>query len=247
MSEPIERSYTEYKRHSRRSLLTGVAAMAIGYGGWRWLQGRPDADRIPDVLRAGHEANEALWRGLYRDGHLAPTFDRSQSSELRVNGRHGLDDPVAADWEIRVENQAGEQIGRHSLDDIKALPKVEMTVEHKCVEGWSHIVTWGGTPLSGLLAMYDAADTDADYVGLETPDGRYFVGIERDSAWHPQTMLTYELQGEPLSEAHGAPVRLTTPLKYGIKQIKRIGTIRLTNEQPDDYWARRGYDYYAHL
>ena len=64
---------------------------------------------------------------------------------------------------------------------------------------------------------------------------------------HPQTLLCYELQGEPLEQLHGAPLRLVTPLKYGTKQIKRIGSIAFTNEQPADYWAERGYDWYAAL
>ena len=46
---------------------------------------------------------------------------------------------------------------------------------------------------------------------------------------------------------HGAPLRLATPVKYGIKNIKRIGTIRFTNTRPADYWAERGYDWYAGL
>ena len=53
--------------------------------------------------------------------------------------------------------------------------------------------------------------------------------------------------GEPLSQAHGAPLRLATPNKYGIKAIKRIGVIRYSYERPDDYWAERSYDWYAGL
>lgn len=61
-------------------------------------------------------------------------------------------------------------------------------------------------------------------------------------------MLTLDLQREPLSDLHGAPLRLTTPLKYGTKQIKRIGTIQFSDTQPEnDYWTVRGYDWYAGL
>ena len=65
------------------------------------------------------------------------------------------------------------------------------------------------------------------------------------SALHPQTLLCYELNGEPLTAQHGAPLRLVTPLKYGIKQIKRIGTLTFTDERPADFWAQRGYDWHA--
>ena len=53
--------------------------------------------------------------------------------------------------------------------------------------------------------------------------------------------------GRPLDQEHGAPLRLATPLKYGIKQLKRIGVVRFADVRPADYWAERGYDYYAAL
>ena len=65
------------------------------------------------------------------------------------------------------------------------------------------------------------------------------------SALHPQTLLCYEMNGRPLTPAHGAPLRLVIPIKYGIKNLKQIGTIQFTDERPADYWAERGYDWYA--
>lgn len=82
-------------------------------------------------------------------------------------------------------------------------------------------------------------------MSLETPDGGYYVGLDMESALHPQTLLCYEMNGQPLSLEHGAPLRLVIPVKYGIKNIKRIGTIRYTDTRPADYWAERGYDWYA--
>ena len=65
------------------------------------------------------------------------------------------------------------------------------------------------------------------------------------SALHPQTLLCYEMDGQPLTPEHGAPIRLVIPVKYGFKSIKRIGTIRFTDRRPADYWAEQGYDWYA--
>jgi DMSO/TMAO reductase YedYZ molybdopterin-dependent catalytic subunit len=82
-------------------------------------------------------------------------------------------------------------------------------------------------------------------VSLETPGRGYYVGLDIESALHPQTLLAYEMNGAPLQPMHGAPLRLAIPVKYGIKNIKRIGTIRYTNVRPADFWAERGYDWYA--
>jgi DMSO/TMAO reductase YedYZ molybdopterin-dependent catalytic subunit len=63
----------------------------------------------------------------------------------------------------------------------------------------------------------------------------------------PQTLLCYEMNGEALTEPHGAPLRLVIPTKYGIKNLKRIGKIFYSQERPRDYWAELGYDWYAGL
>jgi DMSO/TMAO reductase YedYZ molybdopterin-dependent catalytic subunit len=67
------------------------------------------------------------------------------------------------------------------------------------------------------------------------------------SALHPQSLLAYEMNGQPLEDRHGAPLRLVIPVKYGIKNLKRIGRIEYTNSRPADYWAEQGYDYYSGL
>jgi DMSO/TMAO reductase YedYZ molybdopterin-dependent catalytic subunit len=67
------------------------------------------------------------------------------------------------------------------------------------------------------------------------------------SVLHPQTLLCYEMNGEPLQIKHGGPLRLIIPTKYGIKNLKRIGVIRFQNRRPKDFWFEQGYDYYAAL
>ena len=149
---------------------------------------------------------------------------------------------------MRVFDRSGDLVGTHTIDDLRALPQTEMTIEHKCVEGWSHIVTWGGVTFREFAEAYYPEEMDAEFVGLSTPDRVYEVGLDMPSMMHPQTMLTMDLQREPLSDEHGAPVRLTTPLKYGTKQIKRIGSIQFSDTQPEnDYWTERGDDWYAAL
>ena len=81
-------------------------------------------------------------------------------------------------------------------------------------------------------------------MGLATPDRGYYVELDIASSLHPQTLLCYEINGAPLSLEHGAPLRLVAAVKYGLKSIKRIGTITFTDERPPDFWAERGYDYY---
>ena len=145
-----------------------------------------------------------------------------------------------------------------SLDEIKSLPRVEMTTEFKCIEGWSLIVNWTGVRFSDFAAQFfpgllrgetpnlqNLPQNLTKYVSLVTPDRGYYVGWDMQSILHPQTLLAYEMNGAPLTPEHGAPLRLVTTTKYGIKQIKRIGRIEFTNERPADYWGERGYDWYS--
>ncbi len=242
-------SLADYRRRSRRSVIVGGAAAVAGVLGWRWVQTQPTDNRIPGVLRDAHELNESIWSAAFRDGHLANTYDDDKASVLRVNGRHGLRSELDVDeWRLQVQGPDGDALGVHTLDDLRELEYVDMTIEHQCIEGWSQITNWGGARFSDFAALYaDHGVTDYDYVYMTTPDEDYHVIVDMDTMLHPQSLLAYEMLGEPLDEAHGAPLRFATPLKYGIKQLKRIGTIRFTNERVGDYWGERGYDWYAGL
>jgi DMSO/TMAO reductase YedYZ molybdopterin-dependent catalytic subunit len=116
------------------------------------------------------------------------------------------------------------------------------------VEGWDQIQHWGGVKFSDFIAHYGLTDlTKMQYVGMETPDKGYYVGLDMPSAIHPQTILAYEVNDKSLPPEHGAPLRLIVPVKYGIKNLKRIGSISFSNSRPRDYWAEQGYDYYSGL
>lgn len=193
-----------------------------------------------DNMHAGDESSERHDNPETRDAKSAPgampppLMDRAASMQMQMPGL------------------------LMTLADIQALPRIEMTTEFKCVEGWSTIVHWAGARLADFIARYqpmtrnqtqpDVARRPQDlvrYVSMVTPDGGYYVGLDLPSAMQEQTLLAYEMNGQPLTIPHGAPLRLVTPTKYGIKQIKRIGRLAFTDERPADFWAERGYDWYA--
>jgi hypothetical protein len=137
-----------------------------------------------------------------------------------------------------------------TMDDLAALPRRELVTQFKCIEGWSQIVHWAGVRMADFIEAYppQAIDgPDPKYVYMETPDGDYYTGYDLAVCRHPQTLLVTEMMGAPLTQYHGAPLRLHMPTKYGYKQIKRIGLIAYTNAKPDDYWTKLGYDWYAGL
>jgi DMSO/TMAO reductase YedYZ molybdopterin-dependent catalytic subunit len=257
LSEPLsdDEAKREMSKRSRRGFLVGGATALVGIFGWRWM---PDETK-QNLLRRTFEFNEKVSQIFYNPKRLAPEFP-PELAGARVNGMEGLgEDFNLAEWRLRVGGLASESEDLIlTLDDIKALPRVEMTTELKCIEGWSIVVNWAGAKFSDFAQKYQpktrngsAPDIQnqpenlARYVSLVTPDEGYYVGFDMPSILHPQTLLAYEMNGQPLTPEHGAPLRLATATKYGIKQIKRIGRIEFTDERPRDFWAERGYDWYS--
>ena len=260
---PMEQEEAALRRRTRRSFLGFGAAATLGYAGWRWLRGRRTDDGAAWPIRTALEGNEGLARDLFSSSHRTPQHPfGSAPDNPRLNGDLGLDgviDPSA--WRLHVGGLSqGSGIASLTLDDIKALPLVRTTMRLCCIEGWDIWVNWGGARFRDFLLRYPPitksgqpvdlehrSDDLYDYVSLATPDGGYYVGLDLASAVHPQTLLCYEIDGQPLTAQHGAPLRLVIPTKYGIKSIKRIGAIRYTGVRPADYWAQQGYDWFAGL
>jgi hypothetical protein len=237
----------EMARKTRRSFLVGGVAALAGTGAWGWLASRRLDDGVAWPLRIGLRINEQAWRDLFGRHRLARMFSARDVERPRPNGSAGLDDDVDPDWKLTVDGiAAGAEPLSLTLAEIKALPKVEMITELKCIEGWSRVLKWGGVRFQDFVAKYAPVWVNRDgYVALQTPDHEYYVGLDLASALHPQTLLCYEMNDQPLPDEHGAPLRLVIPVKYGIKNLKRIGQIAFSSSRPPDYWAERGYDYYA--
>lgn len=238
----------ELARRSRRSFIgLGAGAVCVA-GGWYWLNSQPLEDEIPRPLRAVLGVNESVVRNtLYSDRHLVRTYPASAIGKLKVNGDIGMEQPIdQAAWCLDLA-PLGAPSRQLTIDDVRALPRHEQIIDFKCVEGWSTVTQFAGALLSEFTAKFAPGSEKAAWIGMRTPTKDYYVGVDMPSALHPQSVLAYEMNGEPLTDRHGAPLRLVMPVKYGIKNIKRIGRIEYTDTRPADYWAEQGYDYYSGL
>ena len=230
---------------SRRGFLVGGVAAVAAYGAWKFIRLAPRIGDVPWPLRRGLETNEKLSEAYFRESRLSRTFPPSAITNARINGGVGLEANYHPEtWRLRVEGIDGQPPATLTIDDIKVLPRRDMITEFRCIEGWSIIVHWTGARLSDLMAKLPPP-RGTRYVAMESPNRGYYVGLDMQSAMHPQTLLAYGLNDGPLSWQHGAPLRLAIPVKYGYKNIKRIATIRYTNIRPADFWAEQGYDWYA--
>ncbi|MFL6452088.1 MAG: molybdopterin-dependent oxidoreductase [Bryobacteraceae bacterium] len=233
---------------SRRSFLVGGLAAVAGIGGYEWITRAPAEDEVPWPQRRVLDLNGRLSEEYLNDKHLMATYPPDKIGGVKPNGDIGIEQPLeAGKWTLQV-TAPGRQPILLSLDDLKQLPKTEMTTRFCCIEGWSGVAHWGGARFSDFSKnLFGPGYRIPPYVYMATPDGEYYVGLDMKSALHPQTLLAYEQNGRPLEERRGAPLRLAIPVKYGIKNIKRIGLIQYTDKRPADYWADEGYDWFAGL
>ncbi len=239
----------ELKRRTRRDFLIAGVASAAGIGAYEWIRSAKTENEVPWPQRRVLDFNGKLAQGYVSDTHLMPAYPRAQVSFLKPNGNIGIERPAdSGRYRVQVKTGRNNPPLELSLADFAALPKLEMVTRFCCIEGWSSIAYWGGVRFSEFTKRYfPPGDQLPDYVSMATPDGDYYVGLDTKSAMHPQTLLAYEQNGRPLEDRHGAPLRLVIPVKYGIKSIKRIGSIHYTDTRPGDYWAEEGYDWFAGL
>jgi DMSO/TMAO reductase YedYZ molybdopterin-dependent catalytic subunit len=199
----------------------------------------------------------------FSEAEISPVFKPNGSTDPQDAGYRAHAKSLFADWRLVVDGLV-ERPARFSLEDLKAMPPRTQITRHDCVEGWSCIGKWTGTPLAALLdrvgvkpganyVVFHCADTSADLGADASLSGPtpYYESIDLVDAVHPQTILAYALNGDPLPVANGAPLRLRVERQLGYKMAKYIMRIELADSfaalggGKGGYWEDRGYDWYA--
>jgi DMSO/TMAO reductase YedYZ molybdopterin-dependent catalytic subunit len=217
-----------------------LIAICTAYLLWNGLRTQEKNAGTPKILRQAFRTNETIFSNLFNEKKLVKTYPVSEAVKtVWVNGLFGLKDASfdPATWRMKVLRNNGDTLFI-SIEDIKKLPKTEVVFDFKCIEGWSQKTWWGGVTLEDFVKHYGLeSEASKTYVSLSTPDRQYYVGIDMRSMTPPQTILCYEMNGKPLPLNRGYPLRLIIPVKYGIKHIKRIGTVYFSDTRPPYYWA----------
>ncbi len=148
-------------------------------------------------------------------------------------------------------------------DLFRALPVQDKVYRHRCVEAWSMVIPWQGTPLKDVIARCEPLPS-AKFVEFTTLyDPRRMPGqaapvlpwpykeaLRMDEAMHPLALLATGMYGKPLPNQNGAPVKLVVPWKYGFKGIKAIVKMRFTDKMPNTTWNDANpseYGFYANV
>lgn len=259
-----------HKLITRRSLLrTGLmGAASLSLAGCNQFDGLSDQDSF--VRRAVASMNALTYRAqrlLIAHDRLAPEF--TPADIRQVQHPNGSTDPDTEDYlALKADNFGSYRLNVSglvdtplalSLDDLRALPSRTQITRHDCVEGWSTIAKWKGVPLRAVLEKAGIKANgryilfqcyDARTRGLSGPD-LYYETIDMVDAFHPQTILAYDMNDKALPIENGAPLRVRIERQLGYKMAKYIKSIEVVtgfesvNGGNGGYWEDRGYDWYA--
>lgn len=205
-----------------------------------------DQEQVVRTLGAMSDWNDRVQGWLFDPAKLAPEYPESAITQpFPFNAFYGEDEvPIVDSTDYRLE-LAGLIRDRRpwTLAELYALPQVSQVTRHICVEGWSAIGKWSGTPFRSFLERI-GADTTAKFVGFKCADD-YYSSIDMATALHPQTLLAFRYADQILPARYGFPMKLRVPTKLGFKNPKHIQAIFVTNEFPGGYWEDQGYNWFS--
>ena len=231
---------------ARRRFIAGGASLGAltlltGCDVIRQLFGRGDAEEGLEVQRrrAGR---------IFNPDALAPTFPESAITKpFPFNAYYDLDDAPTIDgkeWKLEVRGLVDNKKS-WTLEELYKLPQVKQITRHICVEGWSAIGSWTGTPLRDFLKLV-GADTRAKYCWFQCADNEgYNSPLDMATALHPQTQMTFKFADEILPRAYGYPMKIRVPTKLGFKNPKYVISMEVTNDYKGGYWEDQGYNSFS--
>lgn len=238
-----------------------LASGALLLGGCERLAGN---NSFKSLLAAADAPTDFALHALTPENALAQEFTEADISPVfKANGSTNPQTPeylamVAnqfADYRLKISGLVETPLSL-TLAELRAMPSRTQITRHDCVEGWSCIGKWKGTPLGKVLDRAGPR-ANAKYVlfhcadSLDNNDSRYYESIYLSEAYHPQSILAYELNDAVLDIPHGAPLRVRLERKLGYKQAKYIVGIELAESMAGlgggkgGYWEDRGYQWHG--
>ena len=229
---------------TRRVFLRGGASL----GALAFLTGCDivDSASAEHVLMKISYFNDGAQAWLFNPNKLAPTYpDSAVRRPFPFNAYYPEEDAPEVDKEDYKLEVGGMVDNKKSwtLDELYALPQETQITRLICVEGWSAIGKWTGTPLREFLRRV-GADTRAKYVWFRCAEG-YSTSIDMPTALHPQTQMTFKFDGEILPRKYGFPMKVRMPTKLGFKNPKHVVEMAVTDKYLGGYWEDQGYNWFS--
>jgi DMSO/TMAO reductase YedYZ molybdopterin-dependent catalytic subunit len=229
---------------SRRRFIAGGASL----GALTLLTGCDVSDSFSAerMLTRISKFNDGVQAAIFNPNALAPTFsEKDIKRPFPFNAYYAEDeapDVDGSDYKLEVSGLV-ESKKSWTLPELYKLPEVKQITRHICVEGWSAIGSWSGTPLRDFLKLV-GADTKAKYVWFRCAED-YTSPLDMATALHPQTQMTFKFDDKILPRAYGYPMKIRVPTKLGFKNPKYVISMEVTNDYKGGYWEDQGYNSFS--
>lgn len=226
---------------ARRRFLAGGASL----GALTLLTGCDVADSLSaeKLLVQMSKFNDAVQAAIFNPNTLAPTYTEADIKRpFPFNAYYDLSDAPnidGKDWKLEVSGLVDSKKS-WTLAELSKLPEVTQITRHICVEGWSAIGSWSGTPLRDFLKLV-GADLKAKYVVFRCAED-YWTSLDMQTCLHPQTQMTFKFDGQTLPRAYGYPMKVRAPTRLGFKNPKYVVAMEVTNDYKGGYWEDQGYN-----
>ncbi|UZE49648.1 molybdopterin-dependent oxidoreductase [Rhodopseudomonas sp. P2A-2r] len=226
---------------SRRRFIASGASL----GALTFLTGCDVSDSFSaeSMLAQISKFNDGVQAAIFNPNALAPTFsEKDIKRPFPFNAYYQEDEAPEVDgahWKLEVSGLVQNKKS-WTLPELYKLPEVSQITRHICVEGWSAIGSWQGTPLRDFLALV-GADTKAKYVWFRCAEG-YTSPLDMPTALHAQTQMTFKFDNKILLRAYGFPMKIRVPTKLGFKNPKYVVSMEVTNDYKGGYWEDQGYN-----
>lgn len=226
----LNHMYAARDGHGWLGLWIFLASMVIVVVGW--VAATPFTLRHPRVVqRVGFALIGPVQRlfehldsapGEYSEKDISPYFWHNghypDSDEYKA-----LFDQNFAGYRLRISGLVDNPV-ELDLMQLRALPRHEQITQHFCIQGWSGVAKWGGVSMQTLVELVKPRP-EARWVvfyslGEGPNEGLYYDAHPIEQMSHQLTMLAYDMNDEPLSYGHGAPLRLRNESQLGFKQVK---------------------------
>ena len=131
------------------------------------------------------------------------------------------------DWRLAVDGMVARPAS-FSIAELKSQPSRSHITHLACEEGWSYIAEWTGVPLAHVLDLAGILP-QAKYIVYFSIQPDWWDSIDMADALHPQTLVTYGMNGGELPVGNGGPLRLRVPRQLGYKNVKYITRLTVTD------------------
>jgi DMSO/TMAO reductase YedYZ molybdopterin-dependent catalytic subunit len=207
----------------------------------------------PPPRRLARDKDGSLTAAGRPRGELAPPI--TANPDFYVVTKNAVADPLidAALWRIVIDGEVNRPV-QVDYRTLRALPPVEVTKTLECISNFTagcslasfgcdliSTARWRGARLSDVLDLAGGLKPSAVGLACLSTD-EFSAGLPPDVIDDPETLIVYEMNGEPLPREHGFPARLLVPGRYGMKNPKWLVGIRAVTQEHQGWYEQRNWN-----